>query len=208
MENSGFSQNKWKYATIAVLGVLAIVITTPQATGATDNTQLVQQILNVVKSPIYGNQAIMNAINGLSGSTASVSTDIGEVSDDIANLETRLNTGNFSQIQVVTVSRESTINQGQAFDEFAVSFKVPAALEGKLLACEIMASTEPEGGALFIILQVKLNNDAINCSHSMDVTLNPGDTISVLYHPPDPAVGSAIIVKTELTAWMQLRPAD
>jgi hypothetical protein len=77
------NSRKWKYATFAALGVLALIIATPTANAATDNTQLVQQILNIVKSPVFGNQAIMNAIgNGASQTSVnSLQTTSNDIKD-------------------------------------------------------------------------------------------------------------------------------
>jgi hypothetical protein len=65
------SKKHWKFATIGIAVMLALIVTTPHANAAAvDVSKLVQQILNIVKSPEYGNQAIMNAITSLGGSAA------------------------------------------------------------------------------------------------------------------------------------------
>jgi hypothetical protein len=65
------SKKHWKFATIIMAVMLALMVTTPQAnSAAADVSKLVQQVLNIVKSPEYGNQAIMNAITSLGGSAA------------------------------------------------------------------------------------------------------------------------------------------
>jgi hypothetical protein len=56
------------------------------------NTDLSQQILTIVKSPIFGNQAIMNVINGLQDTAAtgesvdSLQDGVDELSDKVDDL--------------------------------------------------------------------------------------------------------------------------
>jgi hypothetical protein len=77
------SQNKWKVMTFGLLGFILLGAILPQATAATDISQLTQQILSIVKSTTYGNQAIMNAITGLRGSSANATS--------VNNLQTSVN---------------------------------------------------------------------------------------------------------------------
>jgi hypothetical protein len=191
------SQNIWKYATFGLMAVLAIGFTFPQASA------------HITNSLSHNVAHILEAIGGVGTGVGEVNTAVGEVGDAVADVQEALNTGDYSQIQVITVSNEEEIFQGQAFDETFLSFTVPHGLEGKLLACQFNSSTEPDSGFLFISIDIELNDDdAFTCSNNMDVTLNPGDRISVTVNPPDPAIGTDIVIKMELTAWMQLRPAD
>jgi hypothetical protein len=178
------------------MAVLAIGFAFPQASA------------HITNSLSHNVGHILEAIGGVGTDVGELSTSVGEVGEAVTGVQETLNTGDYSQIQVVTVSNEELIFQGQAFDETFLSLTVPHGLEGKLLACDIRGSTEPEGGMLFITFETELNDDAVFCGDNMDVTLNPGDSISVTVNPPDPAVGTDIAVKMELTAWMQLRPAD
>jgi len=79
------STKKWKYATFAVLGVLALVLTTPPAFAATsDINKLTQQILEGVRAI----QLQLNTLtNGATANLASILSAIAGVSDDIADAE-------------------------------------------------------------------------------------------------------------------------
>jgi hypothetical protein len=68
-----FFQNKWKILTFALVGVILLGAIIPQANAATDISQIIQKIYNIVSSADYGNQAIKNAI-GNGASQASVNT--------------------------------------------------------------------------------------------------------------------------------------
>ena len=190
------SQDIWKYSTFGLMAVLVIGLTFPQASA------------HITNSLSHNVGHILEAIGGVGTDVGELNTAVGEVGDAVAGIQETLNTGDYSQIQVITVSNEELIFQGQAFEETFLSFTVPHGLEGKLLACDLGGSTEPDNGFLFITFETELNGDGINCGDNMDVTLNPGDSISVTVNPPDPAIGTDLLVKMELTAWMQLRPAS
>jgi uncharacterized protein YjbI with pentapeptide repeats len=64
------SQNKWKFMTFGLLGFILLGAILPQANAATDISQLTQQILNIVKSTVYGNQAIKTAVDTKASQTS------------------------------------------------------------------------------------------------------------------------------------------
>ena len=81
-----FQNNKWKYATFAVAGILALIIMTPQASAATDISQVIQKIYSIVSNSDYGNQAIKNAIgNGAS------QTSVNSLQSTLSSVQTTVN---------------------------------------------------------------------------------------------------------------------
>ncbi len=90
-------------------------MTTPQANAAADVSKIVQQILDTVKHQTYGNQAIMNAITGLQGSSASATsvtdlqTSVNDLQDDVTDLSEKVdalssNVGAFQMLGPYLVS--------------------------------------------------------------------------------------------------------
>ena len=85
MESSGFSQKKWKYLSFALLGTFLIGAIIPQANAAADISQIVQKIYSIVSSPVYGNQAIMNAVGG--GASQTSVNSLQTTADDIKSTQ-------------------------------------------------------------------------------------------------------------------------
>ena len=110
-------KNTWKYLSIALMGILAIGLTLPQANAATDISQLTQQILNIVKSPSYGNQAIMNAINGLGSSTAT-GADVDNLDDKIDNLADKSGAFQIHRARLNNISENTDIVTCQSDQDF------------------------------------------------------------------------------------------
>ena len=64
------NEKKLKYMTFALLGTVLLGAIVPQANATSDISQLTQQILNIVKSTVYGNQAIKNAVDTKASQTS------------------------------------------------------------------------------------------------------------------------------------------
>ena len=92
-DNKKRNRSPWMYLPIALMGILAVGLTAPAASATTDITQLTQQILNIVKSTDYGNQAIMNAVKALQGSSAT-SSSITSLQSEVDAIKTKVDTLN------------------------------------------------------------------------------------------------------------------
>ena len=95
-------ERSWKYATIGLAAVLVVSMTIPGASAAPDVAKLVQQILDIVKNPTYGNQAIKNAITGLQGSAATEDS-VDDLQTSINALETKVDglAGSAGEFQII-----------------------------------------------------------------------------------------------------------
>jgi hypothetical protein len=67
---TNFSEKKWKFLSFGLLGAFLIGAAIPQANAAADISQIVQKIYNILSNPVYGNQAIMNAVGSGASQTS------------------------------------------------------------------------------------------------------------------------------------------
>ena len=67
---NNISNKKWGLLSFALVGAILAGAMLPQANAAADISQVIQKIFNIVSSPDYGNQAIMNAVGGGASQTS------------------------------------------------------------------------------------------------------------------------------------------
>lgn len=104
MGNFEISKRKWKYLSFALMGTILVGVTMQQANAATDISQLPQQILNIVKSSVYGNEAIKNQVD-----TKASQTSVDTANSKLDSLQTDLNTIDTSNLDVAVSTRASQI---------------------------------------------------------------------------------------------------
>ena len=104
MGNFEISNRKWKYLSFALMGTILMGVIMQQANAASDIAQLTQQILNIVKNSVYGNESIKNAVDA-KASQASVDT----ANSKLDTLQTDLNGLDTSNLDVAVSTRASQI---------------------------------------------------------------------------------------------------